>query len=212
MAVPHIDTFEHDIATEIKEREATIGDIASAGGDIGNVLPEEKKPFPFGMVLLTVLIVLITVGIGYFGYTYYNKKINPIPSTSPVVIPKEEDTSLLPALSPAFPDTIGRAVTDIKRSEYGYTLILNNYSLVFAYMLKNEFSYADDIARAVGTSRDTSTTTPPFLFSDITIENQNMRVGISGSSMVVYAFVGTNALIIASSTDNVLKLRGTVAR
>lgn len=49
-------------------------------------------------------------------------------------------------------------------------------------------------------------------FTDVTISNQNMRVWSSGETTVVYAFVGTNTVLISRSTDGILALRGAILR
>lgn len=214
MSLETIDTFEHDIAEEIKNKEATIGDIASAGGTVENKAVEARRS-SFVTVILILCILVVTGGILYFGYAYYNNKVNPIPNTSPIVIPEKSDTSLLQTLSPLFPEALGRFVKNVEKNDLGYTIMIsssNAYSSVFAYMIKNEILFSDSIARAVGSVRDMSTTTPPFTFSDFTTNNQNMRVGTSASSTVVYAFINTQALIIASSTDAILKLRSAILR
>ncbi len=212
MPLETIDTFEHDIATEIKQKEATIGDIASASGDIGNV-PIAKGNSPMVTFLLIFLILIIASVISYYGYTYYNDKINGTPKTSPVVIPQTNDSSLLKTISGAFPNAIGNYINNVKKLPAGYEIFIissNSYSSVFAYMIKNESSYADDVAKSLGTPRDTSTTTPPFTFTDVTINNQNMRVGKSASSTIVYAFINTQALVLSTSTEGILSLRSDI--
>jgi hypothetical protein len=69
---------------------------------------------------------------------------------------------------------------------------------VFSYTVKNEEDLARAIARVLPTGLGGDTA---YTFSDITIANQNMRVGISGSSTVAYAFVGTKTLIMSTSTE-----------
>lgn len=212
MPLETVDTFEHDIATEIKQKEATIGDIASAGGDVGNIpLVKENSSMITFFVIFFVLVTATVVS--YYGYTYYNDKVNPVPKTSPVVIPPTQDSSLLSTISSSFPSSIGSAVNNVKKLPAGYEIYItssNSYSSVFAYMIKNENVYADDVAKSLGVERDTSTTTPPFIFTDITINNQNMRVGKSASSTIVYAFINTEALVISTSTEGILSLRSDI--
>jgi hypothetical protein len=209
MTVANIDTFEHDISEEIKHKDASLTAIASASGDIGN-LPTVSVTSPIPLLLLSVFLILASGITGYLGYVYYENKVNPPARTTPVVIPTTNNTTLLPTVSSQFPNAIGYVVTSVTQSEYGYTIMFSSYSTVFAYMIKNESSFADDIAKAVGNGRDTSTTTPPFTFTDATITNQNMRVGTSGSSTVVYSFINDKALVIASSTANILSLRNAI--
>ncbi len=212
MSLETVDTFEHDIATEIKEKEATIGDIASASNDVGNI-PVSSQNSSLISILIITFILLLTLLVAYFGYTYYNNKVNPPENTAVVVIPDTNDISLLKTLSPQFEEAIGRYIRNVSKSPYGYTLTIassNAYSSIFAYMLKNEPLYADDIASALNQARDTSTTTIPFIFSDRTINNQNIRVGISGSSSIMYAFINTQALVIATSTEAIMTLRSDI--
>ncbi len=209
MTVANIDTFEHDISEEIKHKDASITAIASASGDIGN-LPSPVSGSPIPLILLSVFLIIIAGVAGYLGYAYYENKVNPRARTTPVVIPTTNDLSLLPIISAQFPNAIGYVVTSVTQSQYGYTIMFSSYPTVFAYMIKNESMFADDIAKAVGNARDTSTTTSPFIFTDVTITNQNMRLGASGSSTVVYAFINDKVLVIASTTENILSLRNAI--
>ena len=218
MSVPNIDTFENDISTEIKQKEATIGDIASAGGDIGNSSEQQKQKIsPVLFILISVVVLVAAGAILYFGYGYYTKNINTSVTSTPILkIPKTNDVTLLPKISPLFPDAFGRFITNVEKKPDGYILTFADtftaYSSIFAYMIKNEGDYANDIAQAVGSPSDAGTTTPSFTFLDTTINNQNMRVGNSASSTIVYAFINTQALVISSSTEGIFLLRSDVTR
>lgn len=209
MAIPNVDTFEYDIADEIKRKEASVGDIASATGDIGN--SPKQTSFPIIITFIGILLIVIIISISFFSYTYFYKKREPtIQNKTTTENTRVNDASLLSTLSPLFPDAFGRFVSGVEKNEYGYNITITSYSPVFAYMFKNENVYADDIALAVGSARDTSTTTPSFYFSDVTINNQNMRIGTSDTNTIVYAFVSTTNLVIASSTSAILALRSTI--
>jgi hypothetical protein len=212
MSVPNIDTFEHDIADEIVHKEASIGDIAAASGDVGNS-PSSKS----GMFILSVsIIILCLVGAAVLGgYLYYAKKHAPAPLVPDAV------TGLEPVATPGLPlstisknldDGVGRFITQVEKSQYGYSMRVTSYSPVFAYMNTHEADFAEEIANAVGSLRDTSTSTPSFTFTDTTINNQNMRIGTSASSTVVYAFASPQILLIASSTESILALRSVILR
>lgn len=209
MAIPTVDTFEHDIAEEIRTKEASITDIASAGGNVGNTPQAQTSNLLF---ILGGFFILAVIGIFIGFFFFYNKKtpdIAPLTATStqPVV------TSPLVNLSATLQDAIGGNVGTVSKNEYGYSIMLTDYSPVFSYMIRNENAYADDLALAVGSPRDTTgTTSVSFTFADVTISNQNMRVGTSGSSTVVYAFVNAEALIISSSTQGILALRGAILK
>lgn len=47
-------------------------------------------------------------------------------------------------------------------------------------------------------------------FTDITISNQNMRVWTFRNQMVVYAFVGTNTILISNTKEGILNLRSAI--
>lgn len=209
MSIPNIDTFEHDIAEEIKKKEATIGDIAAASGDIGNT----SNPPASLSTLVVSLGILFLIAVALIGVILFMKY-----SKTPVSSPATTQTTTTPpglqmgSISPTLDSAIGASVGNVKRLEYGYTIEILSYSDVFAYMLKNESRYADELAEAVGSPRDTSTTIQPFAFSDVTMNNQNMRVGTSGSSTVVYAFVNTSHLLISPNTEGILSLRSAILR
>jgi hypothetical protein len=212
MAVPHIDTFEHDIANEIKNKEASITDIASAGNDIGN-LAEPQGPTPtflFAIAALSVVLVIAAVA-GLYVFVI---------ASSDGAGSRQSDTrssgsqtgddgqpDLLASVSPTLHTALRGAFGTSVRNDYGYAFAILDYSQVFAYMIRNEQEYADELATAVGAGRDRSTSSPPFQFTDVTLRNQNMRVGTDGQHTVVYAFVLTNALVVSSSTEGILALR-----
>jgi hypothetical protein len=204
MSVPHVDTFEHDIAEEIKTKEASLTDIASAGGDVRNTTPAQTSNL---LVIFGLLfVILVIAGVAWLLYI----QVQPTP-----VLPSETATSTqtqnqntLVKLSPSVYEAIGGSLGTITKNDYGYAIRVLSYSDAFSYMLRNESLYADELALAVGSPRDTtSTTTLPFFFSDVTLSNQTMRVGTSGSSTVVYAFVNGATLLVSSSTSGILQLR-----
>ena len=66
------------------------------------------------------------------------------------------------------------------------------------------------VVTTLGTTTETFTPSP-FVFTDITVSNQNMRIATSASSTVVYAFIGTQKLLIASSIEELLSLRSSLS-
>lgn len=206
MSIPNIDTFEHDISEEIKTKEATVGDIAAAGGDVGNA---PAKPASLSMLVISLgilfLVAVVAISAVLF-FKYYASQPIAAPATG-TPAKTEHPNNLVRSLSPTLQEAVGQFVKSAQKNEYGYVLEITSYSDVFAYMLKNENAYADEIADTVGSSRDTSTTTPSFVWSDVTLNNQNMRVGTSGSSTVIYAFVNRKYLLISKTTEGILALR-----
>lgn len=251
MTVPTADTFEHDIVDEIRHKEASITDIASAVGDIGNTQEVTSTGSTSVFIsIVTILILCGVVGAGYVGYLYYNE--GPVANIAEAQRNAElQQKKLTPGISlnlisPVLDQTIGQFLTDAKKTKDGYSISIISYSPVFSYMIKNERDFADEIALAVGnthiakTSTSTmqekitppvatgtqvtatsskpavSTTTPKetivelpteYIFSDVTLGNQNMRVATSIYGTVVYAFIGTQRLVISSSVEGILSLR-----
>lgn len=253
MANPAVDTFEHDIADEIRQKEASISDIAAAVGDIG--VAEENKPVSQStlVTIVTILIICGILGVGYIGYIYYNKDTTPITKEQRDALATQQKKLKgeikLNSVSPTLDRAIGTFLTKVEKNDVGYSMSILSYSPVFSYMIKNEAAFGDEIALAVGnsttskskatttqaeivvstssvststlthgTSTKIATTSPEeslptsYIFSDVTISNQNMRIATSLYGTVVYAFIGTQNLVISSSTDGILTLRSNTFR
>jgi hypothetical protein len=159
------------------------------------------------LLLVLGLFLLLAVIGGLIGAIYYYTKVEPVPQApqQPAdTLPKGESLS---SVSTTLAENIGEDLGTVTASPYGYSIAILNLPPVFSYMIRNEDAFSDELGRAVGSPRDTSTTTDPFLFIDVTKSNQNMRVGTSASSTVVYAFVNGTTLLISSSTEGILSLR-----
>jgi hypothetical protein len=255
MATPTVDTFEHDIANEIRQREASISDIATAVGDIGN----EPEPPKTGKGLLIAVVILILCGIagaGYVAYTYSSGSKSLAQSQNTIISEQKKVQAGTPltSLSPAMDRTIGIHIANVQKTKLGYTMNITSYSPVFAYMLKNESEFGDELGLALGNSHtikpkvvatstpSIATTTPAvtgtstktalatttsttattttateneeevttYVFSDITMSNQNMRIATTIYGTVVYAFIGNQKLVISSSTEGILALRSSI--
>lgn len=225
MAIPNIDTFEQDIREEIKNKEATVGDIASAGGEIGNSLsknnsfsPNQKSSRRF-YISAIIIFILIVGGFSYLGYLYIKQQ----PTKKEDVI-KIVDTQInlentpeiiskkLNDFSPSLSVGVSRFTTKVDNTPYGIILSLNSYEPVFAFMIKSETEIAKDVLALELKDFENSTTTPDLTFIDNTKSNQNMREVTIGSTTLVYAFINDQYLTFASSTEGILKMRGTIIK
>lgn len=240
-----VDTFEHDIADEIRHKEASVTEVVSAVNDIGNS-PAEAPKNQFAMMgIVTILILCGVVGIGYLAYSYYFGGTKPTtPVNTNVTKPAPNSDVQLASISPTLNEALGNFLTGIKKTNGGYTITITSYSPVFAYMIRNEKDFADELGQAVGnvhtgqeqlpppneatvTSTTTGTSTPttststetiPFetiptteyVFHDVTLSNQNIRVGTSVYGTVAYAFIGTKTLVIAPTPEGILTLRSSL--
>lgn len=270
VSTPPVDTFEHDIANEIRQKEASITDIAAAVGDIGNTNNNENSSRGSGLLIGVVLVLVLCaiVGLIAMGYLYYTGKYNPFSPSVDVTTEAKKATSksglTLISVYPTIEKAVGIHVTDIEKAPSGYIVTINSYSSVFSYMVKNEEVIKEELGMSVNSRQnknqkvepEKATTTPPTTtptistttgtstatkpstqtqststpyatsteetlvallpdpdeFSDVTIDNQNMRVGNSLFGPVVYAFVGTQHLVISSSTAGALSLRNSILR
>ncbi len=250
--MPKVDTFEQDIATEIKRKEASLTGISAASNDVGNI-PTADSPTkqPVFLIALVAFFILCLLGFGVLGYFYFKEDTAaPVTQETPLpTIPKV--ISDMQTISPTLSGQIGRFITKVEKKDQGYIVTISDYSAVFAYMTRNETSYIDELALLFGivspviatttptqtnattttattttatstqktatTTKATSTpvevpTPPPVTsaFYDITISNQNMRVWSKDGKAVVYAFVGSNTLLISNSKEGILALKSAI--
>lgn len=285
MSLQNIDTFEQDIAKELKKKEVNIRDVAQTSAAPGNapVEPEKKSPLP---IILSIIFLLLAGGGGIFGYMYYNQMMSPAQDVQQPQLPvAKTPTMLLGEISKVFADNIGMFVSSVTKTNDGYTFKLSSFSPVYAFILKNESTFSDDLAKSLGvahavrgdilpqqpapvfattsatstatttvvkpktttnttvvaTTSATSTastsatstaptTTPvipepepaplqekdmtpiPFTFTDLTINNQNMRVGKSGENVMYYAFIENKAVVFSKTTEGILSLKNAILR
>lgn len=225
MAIPNIDTFEQDIRDEIKNKEATVGDIASAGGEVGNfpsknnsVSPNKKSSRHF-YISAGIIFILILTGFSYLGYLYVKQQPTKKEEVAQIV---ENQVSLentpeiiskkLNDFSPTLSTGVSRFTSKVENTPYGIVLSINDYESTFAFMIKNETDIAKDVLALELKTFENSTTTPDLTFIDDTKSNQNMREVTVGSSTLVYAFINDKYLTFANSIENILKMRGAIIK
>lgn len=255
MEIPKVETFEQNIASEIRQKEASIEDIASASGTIGNDAVDNgaKKNQSILISVITILTLCGLVGAGYIGYIYYSDDSSNI--TLETVKKEEKNKNTLPvsSISPKLAQMVGMSLGGAEKVPAGFIIDINKYSPVFSYMIRNEAEFANELGEAIGNKRTiktaststqqvpqqatttmnasttsiingsstASTTTPihsvdvvsvpeEYIFSDITISNQNMRIATSIHGTLVYAFIGERNLAISSSTNGILALRSKI--
>ncbi len=151
-----VETFEHNIAEEIKRKEATAAQIASVSNTVENnptpeTVPTAKKKTPIFLITVGVLFVFSILGLGGLGYFYFTDTLLP-PSAGAQIITKEQipkELSDLNALSLTLGTEIGRYVTSVEKQQAGYIITINSYSPVFSYMVKNEDAYIQELAASI---------------------------------------------------------------
>ncbi len=157
-----VDTFEHDIADEIRRKEATLEEVKAVAKstDASNQVVPPKK-IPVLSITLSVTIGVALLGIGGVAYYYFHDTLLP-PSSKPITIPKKDIpkiTAEVTKLSPSLGVEIGRFINGVEKKDTGYILSINNYSAVFAYMTRNEDIYIEELAKLF-TIIEAATTTP----------------------------------------------------
>lgn len=222
MAIPNIDTFEHDIREEIKNREASVGDIASASGSVGNTIPNISPTSNSSKELLIfagIMLLFILSGFGYLSYVYIVEKPVTKEQAALILEKKEKDANTekiisekLNKISPSLSAGVSHFTSKIDTTPLGSVLTINDYTAVFAFMIKNEPKVAGDVFASEIGEYAFSTSTPDLTFKDETKSNQNMRVLIVSSSTFVYAFFGEDYLAISNSVENILQMRGAIIK
>lgn len=199
MSLKNIDTFEQDIAQELKKKEVAVREAPPTSRTVGNIqqeAPERRSPIIF--IVLGILMLSTLTGSSYFGYTFYVNALNPpqavIQATLPVVKTK---TSMLAEISPSFPDAIGMFVTNVTKNQYGYTVSISSFSPVYAYMLRNEKDFGDDVARSLGVERGTMST--PIIYDAATLTTSTATTSTS-SKPTVGGTKNTSTTTVATTT------------
>lgn len=166
--VPKVDTFAKDISEEIKHKEASLTDIATASNTIENknveaAINSNKTSRMFFLAILLFCVIVIGV-LGFVYFTFTNQTTTELAA--------QTETSALPAtakklatISSTLDSAIGRNVTSVEKKEGGYVLTLSEYSPVFAYMTRQESSYADELLASLSPiekskTANTTTATP----------------------------------------------------
>lgn len=225
MAIPNVDTFEQDIRDEIKHKEASITDIASASGEVRNnpvpinsfSNPNSSRRF---FIFASIILLLLVGGFSYLGYLYINQQKPITKDAGTQLINTQTNNANTPEIisqklndySPTLATGIAHYTTKVENNPAGLLLTINDYNSVFAFMIKNETDVAKDVLANELKNYENSTTTPDLTFIDDTKSNQNMREVTVGSSTLVYAFIGDQYLAFASSTDKILQMRGTIIK
>lgn len=142
--VPKVDTFAKDISEEIKHKEASLADIATASNDIGNSKEEASPLENRSSKIFLVAIGFLVMGIcALIAFVYYYFSALSIPE-QPIQLAETATStkaSSLSTLSVTLNDNIGRHVSRVEKRERGYVLTLSSYAPVFAYITRKESDY-----------------------------------------------------------------------
>lgn len=205
----NIETFEYDISDEVKKKEASIGSIASASGNIENK-PEPKisKGSTVFIILSIIFLFLSIAGVVWYMMLLSNKNNAPVNTVIKNNISTNTHTDLQNIL-PSLDGNIGRFVSKIEITPTGYDLTLTDYKQVFAFVIKNENLLTNDSAKLFNIELSASSTRN---FIDKTIMTQNMRVLNNASSTIAYAFINTNHLVLSTSTEGIISMRNAIIK
>lgn len=170
---PKVDTFQQDIADEIKRKDASLAEISAASNNIGNH-PEDtvKKPVPVFLITLVSLFILGMFGVVGLAYFYFTDSLLPPSAQSVEVTPDQipKIVAALPTLSPTLNTQIDRYVTAVEKKDTGYIITINSYSPVFSYMVRNENEYIEELAQVISPTPLVATTTRPTVVASTTVQ------------------------------------------
>jgi hypothetical protein len=193
--VPKVDTFEVDIANEIKRKEASLAEISAASNNVGNndgiTIP--RKP-PVFFIALGIFFLFAVLGLAALAYFYYSLQTPQIVPQTPATTQAVEKTADIDKISPTLGAQIGRFVATVTKKDQGYILAVKEYSPVFAYMTRNENDYIDELsslfagapAKTASTSQQQNTTpikeTPPVATTSLRTSSSTQKIASSSSA------------------------------
>lgn len=145
--MPKVDTFEHDISDEIRRKDASLTEISAASNNVGN--NEELDPpkqLPIFFIAIGVFSLLILIGFGILGYFYFSTD-TATPDVQPISTQEKTKASIasLEKISPTLANGIGQFISGVEKKDQGYVITITDYSSVFAYMIRNENSYIEEL-------------------------------------------------------------------
>lgn len=181
-----VDTFERDIAEEIKRKDASLTEISAASNNVGN---EEAIPQKKSSVLIFVLLgvfVLALCGLAGVAYFYFTDPLLP-PSQGSVAIKPADvpkiNTDLM-KLSPTLANQVGTFVTSVEKRERGYVVNISSYSSVFAYVTRNENAFISELALLFAPLATTTqaVSAPPVATTTYTIVGTTTQSGAKATT------------------------------
>jgi hypothetical protein len=193
-----VDTFEHDIADEIRRKEASLAEIQAVSKQNSPTINiDPPKTLPWLTITLVVGLIIAVVGISSLAYYYFTDSLLP-PSAEPQVINKNDIPKVvtdISKLSPSLSAGIGRFSTLVEKKEAGYVITLNNYTEVFAYMTRNEDAYIHEL---VGVYPKAVATSTQEAVQENTSTSSTTKIGESGATSTKPK---TAKVVVASSTE-----------
>lgn len=211
--IPKIETFEHDIVSEVQNKNTSIADIASYGGELNNKESEKKRRLNSIFVISSGALISLTIVIIIL-YVFFSKTTNQTVAENPqskLIInngSREKIVYLLPNLN----SNVGDFISNFEETPFGYDVTISDFRQVYAFVLNNEKLIAEDMLGAFKINV-TSDTIKNLVFADVTESNQNMRVLEIGNDTLVYAFsIDGKHLLISKSIKDILSMRNAIIK
>lgn len=204
MTSPKIETFEYDIVDELKNKQASLVDIANQGGTIETKKDVDKKTSINKIILILLSVILVIALIIFLILSLTAPKQAP-PITQESVASSTPQTNLKNIL-PVTNTNVGRFISSVSQVSSGYAINLSDFSSVYAYVLQNETSFGKELQNVFNITDSTSTSS----FKDVTLSNQDMRILSTDTGTVIYAFVGNKGLALSTSTEGILTIRSVI--
>jgi hypothetical protein len=238
MANSHIVTFERDIENEIRNKSASLTDIAASSGVIAN--RPEKSALGW-LILVIIALAILASGVG--AYVYYVKQadkntgnattieknsksvevfggsadqtLSQAATTTKKLTPENSTFSkrkiVQTPLDTLFPNVfpyVGKNFIKTETLAGGYIITFSGYNEVYKGILDNESLFLKDALLLYG---DTSKNTSPL--SDLQLGGLDARVGYGETNKkVYYAFIKPSTIIIADNKDTLQALADAILK
>lgn len=203
--IPKVDTFAKDISDEIKHKEASLADIATASNDIGNneTTPMENRSSRIFAIAIVFLVLGIMGLIGLIYYYFVSLTPSDGGTTTPVVQESpSKKASSLSSLSVTLNNNIGRNVESVVKSGNGYILTLSSYSPVFAYMTRNEGDYISELVDSLnGSPLDKQGKVKGVATTSASIPSDVTAKATSTTASSTKPTAATSTQLVATSSD-----------
>lgn len=217
---PEIETFEHDIETEIRTKSLSVADMASSASNPTNTPITNKEPSRISLPLIIISGCVAVILIGAALYVYLTTRNTRTPTVTPSTsltttsttntVTTAGNTEVHPntiaSLLPNVAQNVGSYISSIKKENTGYVLYLLQFNPVFAYTFRNESTFRDEALSLLKEGTSTAG------FTDTNSGGIDMRILNDATNTLVYAFFDGTALAISTSSDGIIKIHNDILK
>ncbi len=210
--IPKIETFEHDIVAEVEGKNSNIADIASYSEELSNEKQEKTRKINF--IIVTVSIILIVLSIIIIIIYTISSNSKPVQQEIPIekLQVNQGSKDKVVYLFPNLNSNVGEFISNFEETPFGYIITISDFKEVYAFVMKNESVFAEDVLNSFKISLDANVTKDNIVFKDVNDSNQNMRVLEIGDKTVVYSWLNDNYLLVSKNINGILSMRSAIIK